>query len=205
MNDRPLARPCRYPRDVVPDRLSTKRFTLRRFGRRDTASLEEAVRASLPELSRWLPWAYPAYGRDDAVAFVRESMEAWRTGTAYDFAIRDPAQPDVHIGNISIWPVNRLGRSGEIGYWVRTDATSRGIATEATERLMQLGFETLGFHKIVLRIAVGNTASERVAAKLGFVREGVLREEVRINGRWVDHTLFSMLVSEFDRRAALPA
>ncbi len=75
---------------MVPDRLSTKRHTLRRFGRRDTASLEEAVRASLPELSRWLPWAYPGYGRDDAVAFVRESMEAWRTGNAYDFAIRDP-------------------------------------------------------------------------------------------------------------------
>lgn len=190
---------------MVPDRLSTKRLTLRRFGRRDAAALEEAVRASLPELSRWLPWAYPGYGRDDAVAFVRESMEAWRTGTAYDFAIRDAARPDIHVGNISIWSVNRLGRSGEIGYWVRTDATSRGIATEATERLMQLGFETLGFHKIILRIAVGNTASERVAAKLGFIREGVLREEVRINGRWVDHTLFSMLVSEYEQRAALPA
>jgi len=192
-------------RSVVPERLTTKRFHLRRFGRRDAAPLEEAVRTSLPELSRWLPWAYPGYARDDAVAFVRDSLEAWRTGTAYDYAIHSPARPGVHLGNVSVWPVSRLGKIGEIGYWVRTDATARGVATEVTERLMQVGFETLGFHKIVLRIAVGNTPSERVAAKLGFVREGVLREEVHIQGRWVDHTLFSMLVSEYDRRAALPA
>lgn len=111
----------------------------------------------------------------------------------------------VHLGNVSIWPVSRLGRSGEIGYWVRTAATSRGIATEVTERLMQVGFETLGFHKIILRIAVGNEPSMQVAEKLGFVREGVLREEVRIQGRWVDHILFSVLVSEYEHRSALPA
>lgn len=190
---------------MVPERLTTQRLVLRRFGRRDPAALEEAVRASLPELSRWLPWAYAGYGRDDAVAFVRDSMEAWRSGMAYDYAISDPARPGVHIGNISIWPVSRLGRSGEIGYWVRTDQTSKGVATEVTERLMSVGFDVLGFHKIVLRIAVGNTPSERVAEKLGFVREGVLREEVRIGTRWVDHTLYSKLVTEYEHRTVLPA
>ncbi len=190
---------------MVPETLTTNRFVLRRFGRRDAGALEDAVRSSLPELSEWLPWAYPGYSRDDAVAFVRDSMDAWRTGTAYDYAVSEPRANGVHLGNVSIWPVSRLGRSGEIGYWVRTAATSRGIATEVTERLMQVGFETLGFHKIILRIAVGNEPSMQVAEKLGFVREGVLREEVRIQGRWVDHILFSVLVSEYEHRSALPA
>jgi ribosomal-protein-alanine N-acetyltransferase len=58
-------------------------------------------------------------------------------------------------------------------------------------------FTSLGYHKIVLRIAVGNLASDRVAEKLGFTREGVLREELLIRGNWVDHTLWSLLDREY--------
>jgi RimJ/RimL family protein N-acetyltransferase len=68
--------------------------------------------------------------------------------------------------------------------------------------LMRVGFDVLGMHKIVLRIAVGNRASERVAEKLGFVREGVLREELLIRGIWTDHTLYSILEHEFRTMAA---
>jgi RimJ/RimL family protein N-acetyltransferase len=63
---------------------------------------------------------------------------------------------------------------------------------------MRVGFQELGFHKIVLRIAVGNDASEKVAKKLGFAKEGVLREELLIRGRWIDHNLYSMLEQEFE-------
>ena len=90
-----------------------------------------------------------------------------------------------------------FGRIGEIGYWVRTDATSKGIASEGTDAMLSLGFSTLNLHKITLRIAVGNDASIRVAEKLGFSREWILREELRINGTWVDHVLYSMLEHEY--------
>ena len=182
---------------MVSDRLETDRLLLRKFVRRDADPLTEAVQASLSELSDWLPWAHPAYGKDDAAAFIRDSHQAWKDGRAYDYAIRLSADPVRHVGNVSIWQVSRLGRVGEIGYWVRTDATTKGIATEATARMVELGFSELGFHKITLRIAVGNRGSERVAEKLGFVREGVLREELKIKDAWVDHGLFSLLESEF--------
>jgi RimJ/RimL family protein N-acetyltransferase len=50
---------------------------------------------------------------------------------------------------------------------------------------------------VVLRIAVGNDPSDRVAQKLGFTREGTLREELLIRGNWVDHTLWSLLDREY--------
>ncbi len=188
---------------MVPARITTDRFVLRRFNRRDVDSLAEAVRASLPELSRWLPWAHPGYRREDAASFVRESNQAWREGRAYDFTIRDPRDPGRHLGNASIWHTSRIARSGEIGYWVRSDETSRGIATEVTAALIDVAFDTMGLHKVVLRIAVGNRASERIAEKLGFHRDGVLREELLIGGRWVDHTLYSLLAHEW--RVAHPS
>jgi len=182
---------------MVPTRLLTDRYVLHRFTRRDAAPMFQAIEASLPELIRWLPWAHNGYTQDDAASFIRESTAAWKDGRAFDFAIGDPREPGVHLGNVSIWHVSRLARTGEIGYWVRSDRTSQGIATEVTARMIDLGFLQLGLHKVTLRIAVGNDPSERVAHKLGFSKEGVLREELLVGGHWLDHTLFSMLEQEW--------
>ncbi|HEX2152534.1 MAG TPA: GNAT family protein [Acidimicrobiia bacterium] len=184
---------------VPPEILETERLVIRRFHRRDVSSLEEGVRSSLADLNEWLPWAHMDYTRDDAVAFIRDSIQAWREEKAFDYAIRTQEQPDHHLGNISIWQTSRTGRIGEIGYWIRTDLSRRGYATEATRAMMKAGFDNLGLHKVTLRIAVGNRGSERVAEKLGFTREGLLREELLIRGNWVDHTLYSMLEGEFRR------
>lgn len=187
---------------MLPDRIGTDRLVLRRFTRRDVDDVAEAVLSSLPELEAYLPWAHRGYGREDAAAYVRDSIQSWKERKAFDFSIRLRNDPDTHLGNISVWHVSRLARTGEIGYWIRTDRTTNGIATEATQALMRVGFDVLNMHKIVLRIAVGNRASERVAEKLGFVREGVLREELLIRGIWTDHTLYSILEHEFRTMAA---
>lgn len=184
---------------MPPELEETDRLILRRFSRRDVASLEEGVRSSLADLNEWLPWAHMDYTHDDAVAFIRDSMSAWKDGKAFDYAIRDRSDPDRHIGNISIWQTSKTGKIGEIGYWIRSDMAGHGYATEATRALLSVGFVNLGWHKITLRIAVGNRGSERVAEKLGFHREGLLREELLIRGNWIDHTLYSMLEREFRR------
>ncbi|MEX1004825.1 MAG: GNAT family protein [Acidimicrobiia bacterium] len=187
---------------MIPERITTDRLILRRFTRRDTDAVYSAVEASLPQLSEYLPWAHAGYVREDAASYIRDSISAWKEGRAFDFAIRLRSHPSHHLGNISIWHVSRLGRTGEIGYWVRSDHAGRGIATEATAALLDKGFMHLALHKITLRIADGNRSSERVAEKLGFTQEGVLREELRINGVWVDHTLYSILEHEHGLRPA---
>jgi ribosomal-protein-serine acetyltransferase len=185
---------------MPPETIETERLLLRRFSRRDVAALEEGVKSSLAELHEWLPWAHMDYTRDDAIAFVKDSVQAWRDDKAYDYAIRTLDEPERHVGNISIWQTSRSGKIGEIGYWVRSDLIGRGYATEATQAVMRVGFQSMGLHKITLRIAVGNRSSERVAEKLSFTREGVLREELLIRGNWIDHTLYSMLDREYRRR-----
>ncbi len=189
--------------DLSLEPLLTGRLTLRPFRKRDAEPLLRAVQVSLPDLHEWLPWAHLAYGRADAVHFVRESMKAWRETRAYDFAIRRTGEPNLHLGNVSIWFVSRGFRTGEVGYWTRSDHTGQGIASEATARLVQVGFDELKMHRIVFRIAVGNRSSERVAEKLGFTREGILREELKIRNSWLDHTVFSLLDHEYERHREL--
>lgn len=186
--------------ELSPDPIYTGRYVLRPFRRRDVDALNDAVRTSIDELHEWLPWAHLAYGRIEASHFIRESMKAWRETRAYDYGIRErTGSSSTHLGNVSIWFVSRGFRTGEIGYWVRSDHSSSGIATEVTARLVQVGFDELNMHRIVLRIAVGNRASERVAEKLEFTREGILREELKVRGKWLDHTVYSMLDHEFEK------
>lgn len=188
---------------LSPASRTTSRLLLRPFKRRDADALSEAIQASIHDLVKWLPWAHRNYDKADAIGYIRESMMAWKEGRAFDFAIRRPDDLKHHLGNISVWPATRGGSVGEIGYWVRSDEAGQGICTQAAIRVLETGFEELRFHRIILRIAVGNSASERVAAKIGATQEGVLRDELRIGGVWTDHTLWSILEDEY--RAMLPA
>lgn len=177
--------------------LETDRLVLQRFSRKDATTLDDAIKSSLPELNQWLPWARMDYTPSDTHAFIRESIQAWKEDRAWDYSIRLQSAHKRHIGNISFWTVSKLGKIAEIGYWIRSDETSRGVCTEAVDLLLAEAFNSLGYHKVVLRIAVGNDASDRVAEKLGFTREGVLREELLIRGNWVDHSLWSLLDREY--------
>lgn len=159
--------------------------------------MDEAIRASLPDLNQWLPWARLDYEHGDTNAFIRESIQAWKEDRAWDYSIRLRSAPDRHLGNVSMWTVSKLGKIAELGYWVRSDETSKGFCTEAVDRILEETFNSLGYHKVILRIAVGNDASDRIAEKLGFTREGVLREELLIRGNWVDHSLWSILDREY--------
>ena len=175
----------------------TPRLTLRPFKRRDAGPLHEAIVASLPDLEPWLPWAAAGYSKNVATQFVRDSVAAWNEGRAYDFAIRGHDEPGYHLGNVSVWFTSRPNLVGEIGYWVRSDVVGRGIATEAVARALAISFDELGMHRVALRIAVGNVRSERVAAKLGFHHEGLLRDEVLVGRRWMDHTVWGLLEQEW--------
>ncbi|MBU1492622.1 MAG: GNAT family N-acetyltransferase [Actinobacteria bacterium] len=184
-------------RPLTPRDRTTRRLVLHPFRRRDAEPLVAAVHDSIEDLARWLPWAHQGYGRSDAIRFIRDSTAAWTEGRAYDFAIEPATRPKSHLGNVSVWHTSRREQAGEIGYWIRSTLTGTGIGTEAAARVMQVAFEELELHRVTLRIATGNTASERIAEKLGFVREGLLRKEVLVAGHWLDHSLWAILDEEF--------
>jgi RimJ/RimL family protein N-acetyltransferase len=179
----------------------TSRLILRPFRRKDTSAVHEAVRASLPELAEFLPWAV-GYQRSVTSQFIKDSVGAWASGRAFDFAIRDQEDADRHLGNVSVWFTSRANMVGEIGYWIRSDVTGQGIGTEATARALQVAFEELQMHRVTTRIAVGNIASEKIVQKLGFLKEGTLRDEVKVGTRWLDHTVWGILDREwrYERR-----
>jgi [ribosomal protein S5]-alanine N-acetyltransferase len=96
------------------------------------------------------------------------------------------------IGAISLNRAGRFNRA-ELGYWIGSEYWNCGYCTEAVKAVLSYGFNDLGYHKISARHFVGNLASGRVMQKAGMVREGVLRDEVVKDGRYIAVEVYGIL------------
>jgi len=165
-----------------------------RFYREDDAPrLFEAVRESIPEVSAWLGWCHENYSIEESRDFVRSRGQKAQTDEWYSFGIFDQTVGDRFLGGVGLNFINRVHQFGNLGYWVRTSATGKGVASRASRLVAQFAFEELGLHRIEIVAAVPNVASQRVAEKIGAVREGVQRKRLLIAGQSHDAVMFSLV------------
>jgi RimJ/RimL family protein N-acetyltransferase len=141
-----------------------------------------------PELQHWLPHLPRPYTHHDAYAFVTGALGLG----PYQFAITEDA---TLVGSIAL----RVGKheTGYVGYWCEKGARGRGITTRALRRVCCYGLDDLALERLDLTADVENLASQRVAEKIGFRREGVMRSHLRRpDGHRRDSVLFSLLPGE---------
>jgi ribosomal-protein-serine acetyltransferase len=165
---------------------------IRPYREGDASALYEAVRESLPEVSRWLPWCHQNYSLEESKEFVGSRETAAHNGEWYSFAVFE-REGGKFLGGVGLNFFNRVHQMANLGYWVRTSAAGHGVATNATRAVARFAFEELGLQRIEIVAAVGNLSSQRVAEKAGAVREGVLRKRLLINGDSHDAVLFSLV------------
>ncbi len=140
------------------------------------------------EIQRWLPDLPRPYTREDADAFVTDALGLG----PYQFAITEHGTV---VGSVGL----RVGKheTGHIGYWCAAEARGRGIATRALRRICRYALDELDLERLDLMTDVENLGSQRVAEKVGFRREGVLRSHLRHpNGYRRDSVFFSLLPGE---------
>jgi RimJ/RimL family protein N-acetyltransferase len=178
--------------ELVGDRVS-----LRPLGRQgDIADLHEAARESINEVGPWLAWCHSEYALEDTATYIEFCRQSWGDGREYSFAILDGGTKRF-LGGIGINLIDWANRRANLGYWVRTSATGRGYASDAARALARWGLEQLGLTRIEIVAAIGNIASQRVAAKAGATPEGVLRSRIVIDGIPHDAAQFSFVPADF--------
>lgn len=139
-----------------------------------------------PEIQRWIPVIPRPYSEADARSFV----EADNLG--HQFAIVEAGEL---IGSIGM-RVNEFA-TGHVGYWCAKEARGRGLTSRALRLVARFGLDELGLGRLELVTDPDNTASQRVAEKVGFRREGILRSHVlHPDGRRRDSVMFSLLPGE---------
>lgn len=161
----------------------------------DAEALFEAAHESIPEVSPWLPWLHENYSIEETRAFLSSRASEEKSEEAYSFGIFD-RPGERWLGGIGLNFFNRVHQLANLGYWVRTGETGRGVASRATRLVAGFGFAELGLQRIEIIAAVPNVASQRVAEKAGAVREGVLRKRLFIHGHAHDAVMFSLVAED---------
>lgn len=170
--------------------LHAGRVTLRPFELADAP----AVRAACadPVTQAWLPLPAP-YTIDDAHRWVTVGAFAERhAGTGVEYAVAANAGGAL-VGDVGLKRLDRTVGSAEVGYWTVPGARGRGYMTEAVTTLCRWAFADLSLRRVQLLAAPGNLASQRVAEKAGFSREGLLRAAGYVHAGPVDLISFSRL------------
>lgn len=177
-------------RRQIPLSIAGGNLYLRRYEFGDDADLYRAARESIEEVYPYLLWCHPGYSLADARTWLKTVKSEWDKGNSYGFVIRD-AETDAFLGGCGL---NRVDENPmmNLGYWVRTGAAGRGIATQAAQTLARFGFDCLGLQRIEIIMSIENHASRRVAEKAGARFEGVMANRLFLHGRAHDARLYAL-------------
>jgi RimJ/RimL family protein N-acetyltransferase len=199
---RPSARRA-YHRGVDSsfDGLVTNRLLLRRFTAQDADTF--AAYRSIPEVARFQSWdaPYPVERARGLIAWLL-GHHPDEPGEWYQIAIAERAAPERLVGDCGFRARIDEPAIVDIGFTLQPAVQGRGYATEAIGELLRYLFEDRGKHKVCADCDTRNDPSWRLLERLGFGREGMLRESYRDGEAWADEYLYGILTANWHTRRA---
>jgi ribosomal-protein-alanine N-acetyltransferase len=164
----------------------------------DFAQWSDLRDSSRAFLSPWEPiWPSDDLTRAGFRRRLRRYAEDIGADRAYPFLVFR-ADDNMLVGGVTLANVRRgIVQTGTVGYWTGEPFAGHGYMTSALRVLLPFIFSELSLHRIEAACIPSNKASVRVLEKCGFVREGLARKYLCINGVWQDHVLFGLLNEDF--------
>jgi len=159
----------------------------------DAEPIFALVEANRAHLRRWLGWVDAIRGPEQIRTFLEGVIERERAGTSLELVIE---HRDEIAGICGFRTIDLVNRAAELGYWLRADREGRGIVTRCCRALLERGFGAMGLNRIALLAATDNARSVRVAERLEFRLEGVLRETEWRDDHFEDHAVYALLARD---------
>jgi RimJ/RimL family protein N-acetyltransferase len=155
--------------------------------------MHEALKASIIDLKKWMPWAQSLASLEDTQSFIRESIRDWEAPFK-EYSERTLVIMDLYnkqfIGSMGVKPLNLLIPSFEVGYWIDKRLSGQGLMTEAVNGVVRYLWGAHFARRIEIRCEVDNIKSAQVAKRLNFPREAqMINERISADGKSVVDTL----------------
>ncbi|WP_149196084.1 GNAT family N-acetyltransferase [Luteimonas suaedae] len=151
-----------------------------------------------PEAMRY--WSFPAW-TDIAQARDRFAAALLSPGVDGTHAWAVAGADDALIGGLTLFSIDGAQRRAEIGYALQSAHWGRGYAQEAMRLAIEYAFDALRLRRIEADIDPRNQGSCRLVERIGFVREGLLRQRWLVAGEITDTALYGLLQEDWHRRA----
>lgn len=171
---------------------------LRLLDESDAPELHALIEANRAYLARWLPWA-AGQTFNDTLAFIRRTREQLAGNNGFQVAVVYEGEI---VGVVGYHGVDWSHRSTSIGYWLSEEHQGRGAMTEAVQILTDHALSVWGLNRVEIRAAMDNRRSRAISERLGFRKEGTLREVERVGERYLDCVVYSMLAADWPAKKA---
>jgi len=146
-------------------------------------------------LSTFFGWTDKTNSVTDSQKFIEKSLKSF--GDKEQLTLEIWYQGNF-VGLVDFHNINEENRSAEVGYWIDKEYEGKGIVTNSCKLLFKYGFEELDLNRIEIRCNAENNRSSGVAKRLGFIKDGVLRQARALRGGFQDMEVWSMLKSEWN-------
>ena len=163
------------------------------------AELAGLVKENAAYLKQYLPKVVTLSSVPACTAHLQHVIEAGQDDELFEWHI---FAGDKLCGAIRLNKIELENHKASMGYYIGENCQGQGLASSAVHAVIGYCFDTLGLHRIELQCAAGNMASQKVAKRLGFRWEGMLRQAELLNGDYVDLFVYGLLREEFDLQAA---
>jgi len=163
---------------------------------KDAPEIYQAVIESLAELKPWMSWVHDHYSIEETLEWLKSTKANWADGSHYGFIITG-VRDGFTLGGCGLSIISEAYRIANLGYWVRTSRRGEGIAPRATLLLAKFAFEALSMVRVEVAVAEGNHASLRAAEKAGALREGLLRNRIKIRETVHNAWMHSLIPKDF--------
>ena len=167
---------------------------LRLLAEADAEVLFKLVDQNRAYLRQWLPWLDASTRVEHTREFISGTVKRFEESAGFVCAIDFQSSIVGVVGHNSIDKDNRISYPG---YWLSESHMGRGIMRCAVRSLIGHAFTELDLNRIDIRVAVGNKKSQAIPDRLGFRKEGVIRQAERLYERYVDHTVNGLLRSDW--------
>ncbi|HEY7022184.1 MAG TPA: GNAT family N-acetyltransferase [Ktedonobacterales bacterium] len=175
------------------DELAGERVLVRPYRVEDAEALREAVEESREHIRAWLPFA-------DAHQTIEETRD-WITHRVADWLLREDMgtgiflrEDGAYLGGLGLHPRSWEIGFFEIGYWLRASAEGHGYMREAVSLFIEFAARDLLASRLEIRCDARNARSAGVAERLGFKREGHIRNGLHApTGGMRDTLIFGLI------------
>lgn len=165
----------------------------------DAGALASLVAANIGHLQTFMPKIVGLDTLFSAQKYLQGVVAAGEEGTLLEWHI---VAGDRLCGAVRINHIEPDNHKASVGYYVGEQHQGKGLATASVRAVLQFAFQRLGFNRIELKCASNNVASQRVAERLGFAWEGLLRQAELVDGVYLDHFVYGLLRADFEARLA---
>lgn len=168
-------------------------LTLRTFTEDDADEIFATAIQNRDHLQPFMRWMKPDFSLDSSKEFITRSSVGSEERKSLGFGIfRD----NKLIGTIGFVYFDWEARKTEIGYWLIKSEEGKGVVFAACKTLIRYAFDELGLKRVEIRCAVENLRSARVPERLGFTKEGVLRQAEILHGKLHDFNIYGLLAED---------